>query len=198
MTLVQIRDITRLVSAILFCWLYIPHLIMGLCSGKRDIVLSDVKVMKKQITIAIPDWLSLLYLLHNNKYYRTVYYHRIGPVRSAFIRWYRPSDKYFQISATTKIGEKCEILHPYSTILNAKSIGNNFTCLHCSTIGSKDDKRPTIGNNVKMSAHSIIIGDVHIGNNVIIGAGSVVVKDVPDNCIVAGNPARIIKRIENA
>lgn len=40
-----------------------------------------------------------------------------------------------------------------------------------------------------------IIGNVHIGNNVVVGAGSVVVKDVPDNCVVAGNPARIIKRI---
>ena len=36
-------------------------------------------------------------------------------------------------------------------------------------------------------------GGVKIGNNVIIGAGSVVVKDVPDNCVVAGNPAKIIK-----
>lgn len=32
-----------------------------------------------------------------------------------------------------------------------------------------------------------------IGNNVTIGAGSVVVKDVPDNAVVVGNPARIIK-----
>lgn len=39
----------------------------------------------------------------------------------------------------------------------------------------------------------VIIGNVHIGNNVIIGAGSVVVKDVPDNAVVVGNPARIIK-----
>ena len=42
-----------------------------------------------------------------------------------------------------------------------------------------------------------IFGNVHIGDNVIVGAGSVVVKDVPDNCVVAGNPAKIIKIINN-
>ena len=37
------------------------------------------------------------------------------------------------------------------------------------------------------------MGPVRIGNNVIIGANAVVVKDVPNNCIVAGVPAKIIK-----
>ena len=33
-----------------------------------------------------------------------------------------------------------------------------------------------------------------IGNNVIIGTGSIVMKDVPDNCVVVGNPAYILKQ----
>lgn len=48
-----------------------------------------------------------------------------------------------------------------------------------------------------LGANVTIVGKVHIGNNVIVGAGSVVVKDVPDNCIVAGNPAKIIRYIVN-
>lgn len=48
-------------------------------------------------------------------------------------------------------------------------------------------------DNVTVGANAVIIGNITIGNNVIVGAGSVVVKDVPDNAIVAGNPARIIK-----
>ncbi len=40
----------------------------------------------------------------------------------------------------------------------------------------------------------IILKGVHIGNNVVIGAGSVVTKNVPDNCVVAGNPAKIIEK----
>ena len=54
-----------------------------------------------------------------------------------------------------------------------------------------------IGNNVFIGMKSTILKGVHIGNNVIVGAGSVVVKDVPDNCIVAGNPAKIIRYIVN-
>ena len=59
---------------------------------------------------------------------------------------------------------------------------------------AKGGGRPVIGNNVSIGCHACIVGDVHIGNNVTIGAGSVVVKDVPDNCVVAGNPARVIKQ----
>jgi maltose O-acetyltransferase len=49
-----------------------------------------------------------------------------------------------------------------------------------------------IGDNVFIGAGSIILPNVKIGNNVIIGAGSIVTKDVPDNSLVAGNPAKVI------
>lgn len=49
-----------------------------------------------------------------------------------------------------------------------------------------------IGNNVMIGGNSIILCNVHVGNNVVIAAGSVITKDVPDNVIVAGNPARVI------
>ena len=39
-----------------------------------------------------------------------------------------------------------------------------------------------------------MFGGITIGDNVIIGAGSVVTKDIPSNCVVVGNPARIIKQ----
>lgn len=54
----------------------------------------------------------------------------------------------------------------------------------------------TIGNNVFIGVNSIILKGVTVGNNVIIGAGSVVNKDIPDNCVVAGNPARVIMSLE--
>lgn len=41
-----------------------------------------------------------------------------------------------------------------------------------------------------------ILKGVHIGNNVIIGANSLVNKDVPNNCVVAGNPARVIMSLD--
>lgn len=54
-----------------------------------------------------------------------------------------------------------------------------------------------VGNNVFGGANSTILPNVTIGDNVIIGANSVVVKDVPDNCVVAGNPARMICSLQD-
>jgi acetyltransferase-like isoleucine patch superfamily enzyme len=50
-----------------------------------------------------------------------------------------------------------------------------------------------IGDYCFIGANSIVLPGIRIGNNVVIGAGSVVTKSVPDCCIVAGNPAKIIK-----
>lgn len=53
-----------------------------------------------------------------------------------------------------------------------------------------------IGDNCWIGHNVIILGGVSIGKNVTIGAGSVVTNDVPDNCLVAGNPAVIKKYYE--
>jgi maltose O-acetyltransferase len=53
-----------------------------------------------------------------------------------------------------------------------------------------------IGNNVWIGGGAIINPGVSIGNNVVIASFSVVTRDVPDNVVVGGNPARIIKQIQ--
>ena len=77
-----------------------------------------------------------------------------------------------------------------------KYIGYGCIFRQLTTIGVKSTDRPlevpTILNNVDFGANVCCFGNITIGNNVVIGAGSVVTKDVPDNAIVAGNPARII------
>lgn len=50
-----------------------------------------------------------------------------------------------------------------------------------------------IGDRCFIGVRAIILPGIKIGNEVIVGAGSVVTKDVPSNCIVAGNPAKIIR-----
>ena len=52
---------------------------------------------------------------------------------------------------------------------------------------------PSFGNNVTIYTNSVIAGGIHIGDNVQISAGSIVLENIPDNCIVAGNPARVVK-----
>lgn len=53
-------------------------------------------------------------------------------------------------------------------------------------------QKTIIGNNVFLGAYSVIMPGVTISDNVIVGASSVVTKDVPENSVVAGNPAKYI------
>lgn len=50
-----------------------------------------------------------------------------------------------------------------------------------------------IGDYCFIGANAIIMPGVKIGNNVIVGSGAVVTKNIVSNCIIAGNPAKIIK-----
>lgn len=56
-------------------------------------------------------------------------------------------------------------------------------------------KGAVIRKRAKIGANTTILPGVIVGENALIGAGSVVTKDVPDNAVVVGNPARIIKMI---
>lgn len=53
----------------------------------------------------------------------------------------------------------------------------------------------SIGNNVWIGGNVTILPGVTIGDNVVIGAGAVVTKNFPSNVVIAGNPAKIIKKI---
>ncbi|MDN3449396.1 sugar O-acetyltransferase [Planococcus sp. APC 3906] len=63
--------------------------------------------------------------------------------------------------------------------------------------GREFGKPVTIGDNVWLGGNAVIGPGITIGNNVVVAAGAVVVKDVPDNVVVGGNPARILKVIDN-
>ncbi len=59
-------------------------------------------------------------------------------------------------------------------------------------------KEVAIGDNVWIGGNSVICPGVRVGSNVVIGAGSVVTRDIPDWCIAAGNPCRVIRKITEA
>jgi serine O-acetyltransferase len=101
---------------------------------------------------------------------------------------------------TAEIGDESKFAYGgIGTVIHSNSkIGDRVIIGQNVTIGRSLDPAgvPIIGNNVYISAGSRIIGDINIGNNVIVGANAVVNKNVPDNTIVAGVPAKVIKHID--
>ncbi len=67
--------------------------------------------------------------------------------------------------------------------------------VHTRNEGIEYAKAVTIGDNVWIGGNAVINPGVTIGSNVVVASGAVVVKDVPDNVVVGGNPARILKHI---
>lgn len=63
--------------------------------------------------------------------------------------------------------------------------------------GAEFGKPVTIGHNVWIGGRAVINPGVTIGNNVVVASGAVVTKNVPDNVVVGGNPAKVIKQIDN-
>ncbi len=140
-------------------------------------------------------WISIMYKLHWDDYFKTIFLYRVRKVKLSRVITNRNKRNFF-IPYDVVIGENLIYDHPYSTILNAKSIGRNFKFKHLVTIGNvgdNEDLRPTIGNDVTFGANVTVIGKITIGDNVIIGAGTTVTKDVPANSVVVGQPFRILK-----
>ncbi|RYD43427.1 MAG: sugar O-acetyltransferase [Verrucomicrobiaceae bacterium] len=61
--------------------------------------------------------------------------------------------------------------------------------------GMEFGKPVTIGDNVWIGGNAVINPGVNIGNNVVVAAGAVVTRDVPDNVLVAGLPAKVIREV---
>lgn len=138
---------------------------------------------------------SFAYLMANHSEFRSVLYRRMGIKRALFSWWLRPMRDLF--INTKEIGGGLLVQHGFSTIINAKKIGENCKIYHHVTLGFNHKlESPTIGNNVEICCGAKVIGGVTVGDNVQIGAGAVVVKDIPANSVVAGMPAKVIRKLD--
>jgi serine O-acetyltransferase len=92
------------------------------------------------------------------------------------------------------IGSGLFIAHYGTIIINHRAtIGSNCILHACVNIGIHKGGTPKIGNNYDIGPGAKLFGAIEIGNNVTIGANSVVNKSFPDNVIIAGIPAKIIR-----
>jgi len=108
-----------------------------------------------------------------------------------------------QIADNVSIGPGLCISHGDVMVAGEVKIGRNCTLNPWSGLGLAHRRRvshpwealvgPTVGDNVFVGVGSRVVGAITIGDNVRIGGNSLVIRDVPSNCVVAGNPARVIE-----
>lgn len=95
-----------------------------------------------------------------------------------------------------------QVFIPEYTILEHDSwLGPHVVITNAKYPKSKNAKKDLKGAYIKsfaiVGANSTLLPGITIGNRTLVGAGSVVVRDVSDGCVVAGNPAKLINKIEN-
>jgi UDP-2-acetamido-3-amino-2,3-dideoxy-glucuronate N-acetyltransferase len=120
---------------------------------------------------------------------------------------------FVEIQKNATVGKRCKISsHTFVcegvTIEDNVFIGHSVTFINDSyprattaegglqTEGDWKVERTLVKRGASIGSGSTILSNISIGENAIVGAGSVVTKDVPANCIVAGNPARVLRQIE--
>lgn len=105
-----------------------------------------------------------------------------------------------------KIGDRVrvhsQVFIPEYTLLDDDSwLGPNVVITNAKYPKSKNVKKELKGAHVKafakVGANATLLPAITIGSHALVGAGAVVVKDVADGAVVAGNPAKVINKIDN-
>lgn len=105
-----------------------------------------------------------------------------------------------ELNVKARIGSGLRLYHGCGLVIHeAAVVGNHCVLRHGTTLGMKNgpDDCPVLGDRVDVGCNVVILGAVHIGDGAVIGAGSVVLRDVAAGDVVAGNPARSIRRTTN-
>ncbi len=112
-----------------------------------------------------------------------------------------PRDHYLILEDNVSIGQKCSIDFSGGILIKKEAHIAHDVLISTHDHGFDYRNKPIgkaleIGENAFIGSRSIIMHNCnYIGKNAVVGTGSVVTKDVPDYAVVAGNPAKIIKYI---
>ena len=105
----------------------------------------------------------------------------------------------------TRIGIHCTVIGPVcighhvnlAQGITVTALNHNFADTNRRIDEQGISTRPVvIGDDVWIGANAVILPGVTIGRHVVVAAGAVVTKDVPDSCVVAGIPAKVVKKLE--
>ena len=99
--------------------------------------------------------------------------------------------------STYEIGGGLFIQHGFSTVIDAERIGENCWINQQVTIGYSGTEHPIIEDGCYIHAGAKVLGGITMHKNSTAGANAVVVKDVPENAVVGGVPAKVIKMKDN-
>ncbi len=147
----------------------------------------------------------MMYMFHKS-YRKAEYYHSFGTrikrgiINNIKLSFYQLKMNYWATKTGFRIGYGVfgwglHFMHPGDIIVNAYArVGKNCFIYPQTLIGqTQEGCAAVIGDNVSICSGSRIIGARHIGNNVVIAPNAVVTHDVPDDAIVVGVPAHVLR-----
>lgn len=180
---------------------FLPHLMVyhwfsdrKLLDYERDMWLEKIGFIPERGTM------GFLKLLDGYPEYRTLFYWRTNARRLS--RWFPGQINLYIPMESNDVGKGLMIWHGYSTVINAKRIGENFQVWQNVTIGKKttrtNNDKPVIGDNVSICTGAVCVGEIEVGNNVVIGANATVTKNVPNDTVVVNQTVRYLHKRDDS